>query len=521
MSNLNQSCTSGSPNRLWASILISGVCLGLGWILPPGIQAIILGIVAAFAFTILIYQSQNLSWPKAFLSSYCVGLLSQALAFWWMIETVEKYGGVSRIYALFVFTLFLITASVQFGLIPILYRLAPLWARSSVLLVPAIVVSLEFIFPRIYPWQFGHLMLGASVLTQSAEIFGALSVSALLFLFCSAAYLMVLGINRKTAAASLLIVLVAIGFGDGRVKKLSTKEYPKVRVGLVQANIPIKNKHNQALKEQNAAAHLIASRKLLEEKDPPDIIIWPESALNEWFDAMLKKRAQDPRLPYSDQASIIFGALSFLDPKDKTKELEKFNSVFAVTTQGNVLLPYHKQVLMPFGEYVPFAKTFPWLREAATGIADFTAGKDLTLFPLSTRDGKGVVASPLICYEDMLPQLSRASVLNGAQLIINLTNDGWFGQSAAVWQHYRIAAFRAIENNRYLLRSTNTGVSAVVSPTGTPLLLLKPFSSQHASVDVPLPSRKTLYTTVFGDTIWWITSGLLLLLIVIGLRTKK
>ena len=168
---------------------------------------------------------------------------------------------------------------------------------------------------------------------------------------------------------------------------------------------------------------------------------------------------------------------------------------------------------MPFGEYIPFVESFPWLEQIVITAGDFTAGRDVSVFdftrcpdPASEIEPENCPvtrAAPLICYEDVIPDLARQATLAGAQLLVNLTNDAWFGDTAAPYQHHIIASFRAIENRRTLLRSTNSGLTAIVDPLGRTTSYLKPFSEGVILTEVALLSGFTLYTRYFGDLLWW------------------
>ena len=123
-------------------------------------------------------------------------------------------------------------------------------------------------------------------------------------------------------------------------------------------------------------------------------------------------------------------------------------------------------------------------------------------------------AAPLICYEDTVPDLARKATRRGAQLLVNLTYDTWFGRSAAPYQHHLIAAFRAIENRRFLIRATNTGYSAVVDPLGRTIARIPPFSEAALTINVTLLDYQSVYTRCVGEKPWWALLGVTLGLIV-------
>jgi apolipoprotein N-acyltransferase len=204
---------------------------------------------------------------------------------------------------------------------------------------------------------------------------------------------------------------------------------------------------------------------------------------------------------FSSNNPLLIGALSY------NQNRQIFNSTFAILNSGTVLEPYHKQVLMPFGEFMPLSSVFPWLTKLNPMVANFTAGTKEKVFeyPMVRNDGSFYTArvSPLICYEDVIPTPARKSTKLGAQLLVNITNDGWFGISMAPIQHNQIASLRAVENRRYLIRSTNTGLTALVSPTGATVQTLPVFSEGVLSAQVPLIDYMTLYTVFTGNFLGW------------------
>ena len=156
---------------------------------------------------------------------------------------------------------------------------------------------------------------------------------------------------------------------------------------------------------------------------------------------------------------------------------------------------------MPFGEYTPLGNYLPWLREINQTAPDFTAGESVNLFPLP--HGKKVAA--LICYEDVVPSLAREASRAGANILVNLTNDAWFGKTVAPRQHHLIASFRAIENRRFLLRTTNTGLTAIVDPVGETVAELPLFTEGVLSREVKLMDATTL-SMIVGEWPWRILS---------------
>jgi apolipoprotein N-acyltransferase len=186
---------------------------------------------------------------------------------------------------------------------------------------------------------------------------------------------------------------------------------------------------------------------------------------------------------------------------------ERFNTAFAIERDGTVPAPYFKQILIPFGEYMPGADVLPWLGGMNQRAGIFTAGAGVRVFdyPMRGRDGHNntLKVSPLICYEDVVPGMARKATRQGAQLLVNLTYDTWFGRSPAPYQHHVIAAFRAIENRRFLIRATNSGHSAIVDPLGRTIARIPAFTTGTARAEVSALDYPSPYTRYVGERPWW------------------
>ena len=212
------------------------------------------------------------------------------------------------------------------------------------------------------------------------------------------------------------------------------------------------------------------------------------------------------------KAPLLFGGLAFSkrteneirelvkdNPSLATKEFlqsfsyKKYNAAVAVNNKGEVLGRYYKKVLMPFGEYLPFSELYPRIKTWFPMVGDFSKGTFEK--PISFSDIKTFA---LICYEDLVPSMTRLAVRNGANLLINLTNDAWYGQTQASKQHHLLATWRAVESRRYFLRATNTGYTAIVDPFGQTVKNLEIFTSNVLVDKVKLLNLRTIYSYL-GD----------------------
>jgi apolipoprotein N-acyltransferase len=214
----------------------------------------------------------------------------------------------------------------------------------------------------------------------------------------------------------------------------------------------------------------------------------------------------------SDRTYFIFGAKSFRG-RLGTPNGKAFNTAFFTDATGRILGRYHKQVLLAFGEYLPFAKILALL--PAMPVADgFTPGGGPVAFQLS----RGVRAGPLICYEDLMPDLARKMVSEAhANFLVNMTNDAWYGKSVGPWQHLWLAQSRAIETRRSLLRVTNTGVTSLVNAKGELVQTLPMFSAGAMQTDVDILTGETYYVR-FGDWFAWSLTAIAIALALLHLR---
>jgi apolipoprotein N-acyltransferase len=254
----------------------------------------------------------------------------------------------------------------------------------------------------------------------------------------------------RPALVYCLLLVATLAYGAWRMSALS--DGPKLRVALIQGNIALGDYWDQRLDADNVERHLELSRAALAAK--PDLVIWPETAFPQFLWDHPELFGEVKLLPRQSGVPLIFGAV--------TREGGNyFNSALIVDRSGEVSAVNPKQHLVVFGEYIPFRKELPFLADIVP-IDDFTPGQKPTLFPVR----EGVQAGTLICFEDTLPWLARRLTREGANVLVNITNDAWFRDSAQPETHLNNALFRAVENRRPLVRATNTGVSCLIDSRG-------------------------------------------------------
>jgi apolipoprotein N-acyltransferase len=230
--------------------------------------------------------------------------------------------------------------------------------------------------------------------------------------------------------------------------------------------------------------------------EKPDLIIWPETATPFYFEESQSETNLMRDLAREIKTPILFGS----PHREKIKgKIIYFNSAFLVSESGETLGRYDKMHLVPFGEFVPFRKILFFIEKLVVMIGDFGRGTEATVMQTA---GNRVGVS--ICYEMIFPDLIRQAVKNGANFLVNITNDAWFGKSAASYQHRSMGALRAVENRISIVRVANTGVSGTIEATGNLRDETKLFTEEFRVTQItPATGGKTFYS-LNGDVFSWI-----------------
>ena len=448
-----------------------------------------LWIFAWIGFVPLFLALRDKSRLQSFLLSYLTGIVFWSITIYWLIHVTLLGQILLILYLSLYFGIFGLLIS---KLLTIDYRLLTL------LFIPSLWVLLEYLRAHLLT-GFGWALLGYSQylnlpVIQIADIFGAYGVSFLVMMGNVAAYRLVVTRAQghkstrkeiKYGIAVLICIFIVLGYG---YFKLYEPRLPAVEAGttfnvsVIQGNIP------QELKWTPGAEGFILDRYLgLSQeaaKDRPDLIIWPEASVpgflgeDEWVFKAIFEKTKSIGIP------ILTGTV--------VREEDKYyNSALLIDKQGNLTGRYDKLHLVPFGEYIPLKNTFKFL-ETIVPIGDFTPGKEYVLFKLSAK------FAVLICFEDTIPELSRGFVKKGADFLVNITNDGWFGRSSAPYQHLSASVFRAVENRVPVARAANTGVSCFIDSRGRIISSVRQgpreiFVPGFKSANITASGRSSLY----------------------------
>ena len=377
------------------------------------------------------------------------------------------------------------------------------WGRGLTLTLG--FVASELLFPLLFPWFYGATVHQVTPLIQVAELGGPIAVSLVLLAFNYAlAELLLARLQKRAANKRVLIAgaapILALVYGFIRISMVDARAAAaeKVEVGLVQANMSLMAKRENP--HEGLDRHLRLTREL-KSQGHLDLVVWSETSvmapvLEDEADAAMRRQ-----FSRSLGVPALFGSVLAREVTDARK-YALFNAALLTNKRGSVIGRFDKQLLLAFGEYLPFGETFPILYEWSPHTGHFQSGTSFK--PLSLDDHQIAV---VICYEDVLPSFVNREMREGdPELIANLTNDAWFGDTTEPWIHMALAKFRAVEQRKFFVRSTNSGVSAFVDPVGRIISHTKTFEETSQRATLRWLKGKTLYT-LWGDGPWWLASG--------------
>ena len=468
---------------------------------------------------------------EAFRIGYVGGLAWALGSFYWLLFIPFPAGAITGWLALSVY-LGLYHATwvwVSWRLLPVRVQTIPdflgipvfrrgLWGLSSA----AVWVGLEMILARLFtgfPWN----LMGASQyqivpLIQVARVTGVYGVSFLVVWFsvalaCACLNLTANPAKSKAWVGDLLLPLVVLtgtlAFGFNQLIELRPPERT-LKAVLIQPSIP------QTLiwdTNQNAIrfSHLVdLSERALEKTTNAQLLVWPEAAVPNMLRYDFDTYSAVTNLAFKHPVWVILGSDDAeLRPNSKDREADYFNSSFLVTPEGEIAATYRKRCLVIFGEYIPLERWLPFMKYLTPVGGSFTRGPGPRPFIIP---GLHANISVLICFEDIFPHVARGSVQPDTDFLLNLTNNGWFGESAAQWQHAANAVFRAVENRIPLVRCTNNGLTCWIDACGAMHEVYFPnskdiYGSGFKAVDVPLldagQKRPPTFYNQHGDCFGW------------------
>jgi len=504
-------------HSLARSLVLAGAS---GLFLPLSFPKSDLGLLAWIALVPLHWALDGKSKAQAF----WIGWLSGTIAFTgmmaWVVTTMNTYGKVPLVISYGIMLLLTIYLGLYVGL----YSAGAVWFRTLIpryglFAVPCLWVTLELI--RTYalsglPWGLlGYSQYRQIEVIQIADHMGVYGVSFLIVLVNVAlaeflSWLMPLLRGFRPAklpwelvAMAALLVTLSWEYGLATLSGAPTSDIPRssISVGVVQPNV------DQAVKWDTAHREEILARfdRLTEQLGrATDLVIWPEAATPFVFEREPVYQLQLIALANRAQAPILFGSPALRFYPDRRPYL--LNSAYLLSPDGQLLGRYDKHHLVPFGEYIPFKSSLLFfLDKLVEGIGDFEAGTGptvLTLQPKPRSAAAGMVGTPprpinfgvAICYEVIFPNLVRQFAANGAEFLVTVTNDAWFGSSSAASQHFSMVVFRSVENHLAFARSANTGISGFIDPFGHIIEATPIFTEQAVKATMQVWRPHTFYS---------------------------
>ena len=365
-----------------------------------------------------------------------------------------------------------------------------------------------------FPWvPLGNSQVTVLPVAQLASLTGVYGLSALVVLVNAGLTVALLGRGRQRAVAGLVtcaLLAATAGWGAWRLSAQSLVHAGEpVTVGLVQGDIRQDQKWHPGRAAEILRTHLAMTREAAARG--AELVLWPESSTPFMFeeDAVgadaVRSVVRDLRVP------LLFGS----DQIERGRVPRLFNSAFMLDEHGATRAVYRKMHLVPFGEYIPLKSWLFFVSPLVESLAEFAPGTATVLLPVGSHR-----ISTSICYEVVYPELVRDAVDQGSELLTTITNDAWYGDSSAPYQHFAMASMRAIDLGRYLVRAANTGISGIVDPYGRVVVASGIFERTAVVGEARYLSARTVYAT-FGDAVAWAAVALTVAMALLPARTPR
>ncbi len=487
------------------AVLLSGLMLALA--LPKfNLTVLLWG-----ALIPLLWVLDGVRGRRAFLWGLLHGLAQNLVMLYWIVYVTVIYGKLPLPIGFVVLVLLAGYLSLYRGAWAWLYT----WGRDRGLAGtwwgPVLWVSLEFLQTYLFtgfPWMLlGYGFHQSPSLLQVVDLTGVYGLSALIVLWNIGLYELLHGweagrLRWRPAAAALLCLAAVLGYGWFRLPAVQQQmaQSPSLSVAVVQGNIEQGVKWDPAYQQETIKIYrelTVHSRS-----QAPQLVVWPETAAPFFF---LRDQKLSPLVTAVAQESggyLLFGSPAFESGPDGESF---FNRAYLLAQDGTIVGYYDKAHLVPYGEYVPLRRFFPFIGKMVPMVGDFVEGPVGRVLNLPEAN-----LGTLICFESIFPYLSRAMVANGADLLVNITNDAWFGRTSAPYQHLAMSVTRAVENRVSLARAANTGISALARPDGSILWQSELYTATAHTGSLPLLAGGSFYTR-HGDLFAWFCVGLAVL----------
>lgn len=472
-------------------------------------------------------EEKGSAWRAASLGYVC-GVLWYLANCYWIYQTMYLYGGLAKPVALGILVLF----SLYLGLYHAFFAwlLERMRRRSGVMISlamsPFLWVAVELARARItgFPWDLlGYAQVGNSALLVLAPLGGAMMLSfviACVSALFAAAWLDASRRRLWMAAAVVVAVMLQAGFlyhpvadETAYAATLLQQNLVPGAAGVSEASLPRDLQYQRFIElSQTPLSH--SGGRWQASADKPALIVWPESPAD-FFSHDAQFRAQVGGLARAVQVPVIAGSVGVdFDPHAEGGH-HIYGSAAVFDRQGNYSGRYDKVHRVPWGEYVPFKELFFFADKLTADVGNMEAGTKHSVFQL---DGHRV--GIFICYESIFGDEVREFPKDGADLLVNISDDGWYGDTGAPWQHLDMERMRAVENHRWILRDTNTGVTTAIDPHGRGDFTTPRHAREAFSFRFNYLSGTTFYTR-HGDWFAWVCAVVSAMVLVFGTRLRQ
>jgi apolipoprotein N-acyltransferase len=457
---------------------------------------------------------------------FLVGLITSIIigagGFYWVIYATQEYGGLPLYAALLLFIAFCLSAQLQIPLFLLMRRafLRQEWFKTRIVLraftLAIFYAGIESFYPKLFSDTFGNAFSHSSYIRQSADLGGPFLLTFLIIATNELTFEFLTSKKIKYGIIALSIPALTFFYGSYRNHQYqelirTQKSAPTFKAAVIQANIGdylkvAAERGVQSASTQVMDQYVSLSTSALQSDDHPDAIVWPETAYPAIFDRPLSSvelemqnrmelftRSMKPYFIFggydSDSQGLEYNSVVFYEPRTKKKEV------------------YHKSILLMFGETLPFADFFPSMKNWFPTMGFFGRGAGPQVYEVTNQKGERFNLAPSICYEGLFTDFSAKGARLGADLLLNLTNDSWFGPNGEPDLHLALTNFRSIETRLPMLRSTNTGYSVWIDPMGafTKITSLGKAEILHAEFQkrVMPESPYLRISRIFGDN-WFV-----------------
>ena len=420
--------------------------------------------------------------------TYISAITAHFIAFYWMglnKGTSPLIAFTSLVGAVFYLSLFWLIVGIGVSFIQKKIKM-------GLLLFPFIWVAMEYVRsfgPMGFPWSdLALTQVFLLPMIQTVDVTGSAGIALVICIINGLVYGALTENNPKQYIIGAFVLWgIVFGIGNWRLNAIeNASEKSQFKVGVIQPNVDPVEKWNESYKNKLVALmDSLTNEAMINE---PELVLWPESALPAYLRISPKYRQPIQQKVKQYGIPILAGSI---DMESDENGRNYYNGTILFNADGTMDI-YHKLLLVPFAEYIPFSDRFPLLKKLNFGQGNFDHGNEYTIFDVNNKR-----FSNMICYESSFPRIARNFVKRGADFLTVETNDAWSGDTPGVYQHLKHAQLRAVENRVPIVRSANTGISAIIAPSGRILQQLE--YGEQGILSISLPFVRSDWKTVNGD----------------------